>query len=191
MIFLKRILAYLIDCIILFFVITVVNLFIPVNGDAIEMSNKLTSLMEEYVSQEITAEEFNEQTLDLNYKITKATYISSITSIVIYILYFVVFQAYNNGQTLGKKLFKIQVMKQDDSKADINTLLIRSLIPYGILVNFILVILILFVGKSFYMSANNILSNIHMIVIFATLVMMMIKSKGIHDYMAKTKVTEV
>ena len=191
MIFLKRILAYLIDCIILFFVITVVNLFIPVNGDAIEMSNKLTSLMEEYVSQEITAEEFNEQTLDLNYKITKATYISSIASIVIYILYFVVFQAYNNGQTLGKKLFKIQVMKQDDSKADINTLLIRSLIPYGILVNFILVVLILFVGKSFYMSANNILSNIHMIVIFATLVMMMIKSKGIHDYMAKTKVTEV
>ena len=105
--------------------------------------------------------------------ISKETYISTVVSIVIYILYFVVFQAYNNGQTLGKKVFKIQVVKNDDSMVDINTLLIRSLIPYGILVNFISLVLILFVGKGLYNNISTILSNTHLIVIFITIIMMM------------------
>jgi len=189
--FFKRILAYLIDCAILFFAITVLNLFIPVNSRALESSDKLTELMSQYMEQKITIEEFNEETQELNYIITKGTYISSIVSIGVYILYFVVFQAYNNGQTFGKKLFKIQVLKENDRQVDMNTLLIRCLIPYGVLVNFILVVMILFVSQSFYINTSSILSSIHTIVIFITLVMMAIKSKGIHDYLSKTKVVEV
>ena len=143
------------------------------------------------MEQKITIEEFNEETQELNYIITKGTYISSIVSIGVYILYFVVFQAYNNGQTFGKKLFKIQVLKENDRQVDMNTLLIRCLIPYGVLVNFILVVMILFVSQSFYINTSSILSSIHTIVIFITLVMMAIKSKGIHDYLSKTKVVEV
>ena len=191
MMFFKRVLAYLIDCIILFFAITLVNLFIPINGSALEANDKLIDLMGEYTEQKITIDEFNEQTQNLNYTITKGTYISTIASIVIYILYFVVFQAYNSGQTLGKKLFKIQVLKEDDKQVDINTMLIRCLIPYGILVNFILVVMILFVGKNFYINASSVLNSIHTIVIFVTLFMMVIKSKGIHDYLSKTKVVEL
>jgi len=189
--FLKRILAYLVDCIILFFVITILNLFIPVNGNAEELSNKLLDLTNNYMEQKITIEEFNDEAETLNYEITKATYISSIVSIAVYILYFVVFQAYNNGQTLGKKLFKLQVVKKDDSMVDMNTLLIRCLIPYGILVNFILVIFILFAGKGLYNNVSTILNNIHMTIIFITLIMMMFKSKGIHDYLARTKVEQI
>ena len=191
MMFFKRVLAYLIDCIILFFAITLVNLFIPINGSAMEASDKLTELMSEYIEQKITVEEFNEETQNINYTITKGTYISSNVAIGIYILYFVVYQGYNNGQTFGKRLFKIQVLKEDDRQVDINTLLIRCLIPYGILVNFILVVMILFVGKSFYINASSILNSIHTIVIFVTLFMMAIKSKGIHDYLSKTKVVNV
>lgn len=191
MMFFKRVLAYLIDCIILFFAITLVNLFIPINGSVVEANDKLIDLMGEYTEQKITIDEFNEQTQNLNYTITKGTYISTIASIVIYILYFVVFQAYNSGQTLGKKLFKIQVLKEDDKQVDINTMLIRCLIPYGILVNFILVVMILFVGKNFYINASSVLNSIHTIVIFVTLFMMVIKSKGIHDYLSKTKVVKL
>lgn len=191
MLFFKRILAYILDCIILFFAITIVNLFIPINSTATELSNKLTNLMNDYMEQNITTEEFNEEAKTINYQLAKETYISSIASIVVYILYFVVFQAYNNGQTLGKKLLKIQVVKKDESMVDINTLLIRSLIPYGILINFILVILILFANQGLYTNISNILNNVHTIVIFITLVMMMIKSRGTHDYLAKTKVEQI
>ena len=189
-IFFKRILAYVIDCTILFFVMVLVNLFIPVFGDIEELNARLTTSMDNYTTGDITMDEFVEESNDISYNLMKATYISSIAGIVIYILYFVVFQAYNNGQTLGKKWLKLQVIKMDNSNVDINSLLRRSLFPYGILVNFILVILLLFTSKSVYLNINTILSNIQTIIIFITLIMMFIKERGVHDYLANTKVIE-
>lgn len=189
-IFFKRILAYIIDCVILFFVMLVVNLFIPTFGDVEELNTRLTTSMESYTSGELTVDEFLEESEDISYDIMKATYISSIAGIVVYLLYFVVFQAYNNGQTLGKKWLKLQVVKTDDSNVDMNSLLRRSLFPYGILVNFILVVALLFASKHAYLSINTILSNIQMIIIFITIIMMFMKDRGIHDYLANTKVIE-
>ena len=189
-VFFKRILAYLIDCTILFFAMVLVNLFVPVFGDIEELNARLTTSMDNYTSGEITMDEFAEKSNDISYDLMKATYISSIAGIVVYILYFVVFQAYNNGQTLGKKWLKLQVVKTDNNNVDINSLLRRSLFPYGILINFILVILLLFTSKSVYLNINTILSNIQIIIIFITLIMMFIKERGIHDYLANTKVIE-
>lgn len=189
-IFFKRILAYIIDCVILFFAMLVVNLFIPTFGDVEELNTRLTTSIESYTSGELTVDEFLEESEDISYDIMKATYISSIAGIVVYLLYFVVFQAYNNGQTLGKKWLKLQVVKTDDSNVDMNSLLRRSLFPYGILVNFILVVALLFASKHAYLSINTILSNIQMIIIFITLIMMFMKDRGIHDYLANTKVIE-
>lgn len=189
-IFFKRILAYIIDCVILFFAMLVVNLFIPTFGDVEELNTRLTTSMESYTSGELTVDEFLEESEDISYDIMKATYISSIAGIVVYLLYFVVFQAYNNGQTLGKKWLKLQVVKTDDSNVDMNSLLRRSLFPYGILVNFILVVALLFASKHAYLSINTILSNIQMIIIFITIIMMFMKDRGIHDYLANTKVIE-
>ena len=155
-----------------------------------ELNTRLTTSMESYTSGELTVDEFLEESEDISYDIMKATYISSIAGIVVYLLYFVVFQAYNNGQTLGKKWLKLQVVKTDDSNVDMNSLLRRSLFPYGILVNFILVVALLFASKHAYLSINTILSNIQMIIIFITLIMMFMKDRGIHDYLANTKVIE-
>ncbi len=187
----KRIGAYILDCVILFFALTMVSLFVPVFGNVENLNDRTLEIMEEYINEEITEDKFIEESNNINYEISKATYIQTIVGIVIYILYFVVFQAYNNGQTLGKKVFKIQVLKTNGERPDINCLISRCLIPYGILVNFILVILILFASKEVYLNLNTILSNIHTVVIFLTIIMMFIKGRGIQDYLANTKVEEV
>ena len=49
------------------------------------------------------------------------------------------------------------IFVNDDSKIDINTMLIRCLIPYGILVNFLSVVFILFLSKSTYINVSGIL----------------------------------
>ena len=189
--FFKRISAYLIDCIILFFVITLVNFFIPISAETKDLNDKFFKVSQEYLEEKITVVEYNEQLEEVNYKLAKATYISSVVSIGIYILYFVVYQAYNNGQTLGKKLFKIQVVKTDDSMVDMNSLLVRGLIPYGLLVNLILNISILFINQSGYVLLSTLLNNAHLIIIVITLIMMMIKSRGIHDILSRTKVVQM
>ena len=187
----KRCGAFLLDCLILFIVLTTITLFVPTFGNVEGLTEETFEIMEEYVNEEITKDKFIEESNNISYELSKGTYLYTIVGIVIYILYFVVFQAYNNGQTLGKKVFKIQVLKIDDELPDKNCLLIRSLIPYGILVNFVLVVAILFVNKDIYLNINTILNNIHMYVIIISVILMFIKGRGIQDYLAKTKVEEV
>ena len=188
--FLKRVGAYLLDCTILFFALILVNLFVPTFGNIRELNERLTDMTDKYMAHEITAKELTEESQDINYDISKATYLSSIAGVVIYILYFVVLPVYNNGQTLMKKVFKIKVLKTDDSKVDINTMFIRCLLPYGILMNLVLVLLLLFVSKSLYLNINSALSTIHMFLMIITIIMMATQKRGLHDYMANTKVEE-
>ena len=188
---LKRIGAFLVDCAILFFVLTITNLFIPKFVEVETLSDRTFEITQKYVDQEITEEKFIEETNNINYELSRGTYLSTISSIVIYILYFVVFQAYNRGQTLGKKLFRLQVLKTNGELPDINSLTGRCLIPYGILVNFISVILILFASKDIYLSVDGILGYVHIFVIFISIILMFINGRGIQDYLANTKVEEI
>ena len=190
-IFFKRLGAFFVDCIILYFVLTIITPLIPTTIDVENLNNQSIEILEKYMNEEITDEKFVEDTNDISYKLSKGTYLSSIAGIVIYILYFVVYQSYNNGQTLGKKLFKIRVVKMDDTNPGINSLLKRCLIPYGILVNFILAVLILVASKNIYITTNTILAYIHVIVLFVSIITMMVKSRGLHDYLANTKIEEV
>ncbi len=189
--FLKRVGAYLLDCTILFFALILVNLFVPTFGNISELNERLTDMTDKYMAHEITAKELTEESQDINYDISKATYLSSIAGVVIYILYFVVLPVYNNGQTLMKKVFKIKVLKTDDSKVDINTMFLRCLLPYGVLMNLVLVLLLLFVSKSLYLNINSALSTIHMFLMIITIIMMATQKRGLHDYIANTKVEEI
>ena len=190
-IFFKRICAFLIDCVILYLAITLIGSFVPVSSNLNNLNNQTIELMNKYLNAEVSEDKFIEETNNLNYEISKATYLNSIVGIVIYILYFIVYQSYNNGQTLGKKWMKIQVLKQDDSKVDVNSLLFRALIPYGIFVNILCLILLISLNKSTYMPLSVWLNNIHLIVIGVTIIMMSVKGRGLHDVLAKTKVKEL
>ena len=88
-------------------------------------------------------------------------------------------------------MFKIRVVKTDEDVPSINTLIRRCLIPYGILVNFLLSILILILSKDMYNTMNVILTNAHFFVIGITIILMLIKKRGVHDYLANTKVEEI
>lgn len=189
--FFKRLGAFFLDCSILFFVLTLINLFIPTFVDVDDLNDRTMDITEKYINGEVTQETFVEETNEISYLLQKGTYLTTIAGIVVYILYFVVYQAYNNGQTLGKKALKIRVLKTNDDAPGINTLIKRCFIPYGILINFILAILILIVSKNIYNMANVILTNLHFIVLGMTILTMLIKKRGLHDYLANTKVEEV
>ncbi len=190
----KRIIAYLIDCFILFVVLTILGLVIPTFGNINEINNELEEVLNNatnITNDEDVANEQIEKLNNLSYDLAKATYLTTVVGIVVYILYFVVYQARNNGQTLGKKLMKIRVVKNDGTVPDINTLIKRCLIPYGILINIILLILLLIISKASYISISSIIQEIHIGVLLVTIIMIVVKGRGIHDYIAGTKVENV
>ena len=188
--FSQRVLAFLIDLVLISMITSLITMFVPVNDTATKLYEEQNRVLEDYVDGTVSMEEYVNQMVDLSYDISKQTVIVSIVTIVISLLYYVVYPCYNNGQTFGKKLMKIKIKKTNDKELSMNDLLIRSMINNSVLVSIINVILVLFLSKDLYLSTSSLVSFIQYLVLIISLIMIAFtkNAQGLHDKVAKTEV---
>lgn len=186
----KRFFAYIIDIFIVLVIANLITMFIPISEKTQDYYKELQTTQKKMYDKEIDVKEYTDIVLEDNYNISKGTVLISLTSIIIYILYFVVYQVYNNGQTVGKKLMKIKVKSITDEPLSINTMLFRALIIYGIAANIINLILILLLKKELCLSISNTISIIQSLIVIISVFMILFskQKKGIHDIITKTEV---
>ena len=186
----KRILAYLIDILIVTCIATILTMFIPVSEEYTNQMNELNAVLEDYSSGDISETEYLEKFSDISYIVNKESVQVSIVSVVLSTIYFVVLAYYMNGQTFGKKIMKIQVVSANSKKLTMNNYLIRSLLVDSILMNAISIVAILFLEKSSYLKVYDVTSTIFgaiYVVIFA-MILFRQDGRGLHDLLANTKV---
>lgn len=132
---------------------------------------------------------------DLAYKIAKNSSISSAIYIIVTILYFGIFNLVTDGQTLGKKLFKLKIVSSvsDDSKPNIVSYLIRSVLLYNTIYYLVSLIGIYTLNKENYYLVTNIVYQIqyYIQIIIICMVMLRADGRGLHDILAKTKVISI
>lgn len=130
---------------------------------------------------------------DYAYKIVKLSVIQKIISVLCILMYFVVIQYYLNGQTLGKKLMKIQVKSNSDKELNIFNYLIRSLILNEVFISILNIICSLTLTKSGYIAYNQVIYYVTYIIEMTIIFMIMFdkNSRGLHDYAANTKVVDL
>lgn len=186
----KRFFAYIIDIFIVLVIANLITMFIPISEKTQDYYKELQTTQKKMYDKEIDVKEYTDIVLEDNYNISKGTVLISLTSIIIYILYFVVYQVYNNGQTVGKKLMKIKVKSITDESLSINTMLFRTLIIYGIAANIINLMLILLLKKELYLSISNTISIIQSLIVIISVFMILFskQKRGIHDIITKTEV---
>lgn len=187
----KRIFSYIIDLLIVSVVSTLLTSFIPLNDRYSKVEEELLIIVEQYVQKEIDDKTYLDQVNDLSYIITKETVVVQIVSTMITLVYFVVFQYYFNGQTLGKKLMKIKVVSNDENKKiNMNNFLIRSLIIDSILLNLVSIITILLLNQNAYFKTYDIATYIFLIIYIVSYIMISFRKdeRGLHDILAGTKV---
>ena len=186
----KRFFAYIIDIFIVLVIANLITMFIPISEKTQDYYKELQTTQKKMYDKEIDVKEYTDIVLEDNYNISKGTVLISVTSIIIYILYFVVYQVYNNGQTVGKKLMKIKVKSITDESLSINTMLFRALIIYGIATNIINLILILLLKKELYLSISNTISILQSLIVIISVFMILFskQKRGIHDIITKTEV---
>ncbi len=186
----KRFFAYIIDIFIVLVIANLITMFIPISEKTQDYYKELQTTQKKMYDKEIDVKEYTDIVLEDNYNISKGTVLISLTSIIIYILYFVVYQVYNNGQTVGKKLMKIKVKSITDESLSINTMLFRALIIYGIAANIINLMLILLLKKELYLSISNTISIIQSLIVIISVFMIIFskQKRGIHDIITKTEV---
>ena len=190
--FSQRLLAFLLDVVILSIITTLITAFIPLNDNASKLYEEQNQILEDYVGGTSSMEDYVNQMVDIEYDIAKYTVVSSIIAVVISLLYYVVYPCYNNGQTFGKKLMKIRIKKTNDKDLSMNDLLIRSMVNNSILLNIICIALVLFLSKDLYLTTTSLFSGIQYLVMIISVIMIAFtkNAQGLHDKLAKTEVVQ-
>lgn len=188
--FMQRFLAYFIDIIILSIVISLFTMSFS-NSKLEQINNELseatTNLINATNGSDATAlNELNEKITDLEYRYQKASVLPNSISLVIYIAYFIIFQFFYKGQTIGKKCLKIRVVNKEEKEPSLTTIFLRTFITQGILVTFLSLITIVLLPKDLYLgfySVINVLSSIF-IIVCALMVLYRKDRRGLHDMIA-------
>lgn len=192
---LKRIGAYVIDMIIILLVARLIGSVLPNQEKINEISLKSQSVIEEF-SNAINSEDeealmiANEKMSSLNYQLSKESIFNDLVLVGLYFLYFIVFQRYNNGQTLGKKLFKIEIIDEEDV-VSFKKLLIRGVLLYAMVFSIIDILLVIIFKESMYISISTWVSLIKYFTLLCCFLPILFGKKGLHDKIAGTTVVLV
>lgn len=133
----RRISAFLIDVFLVTFVSTIfssisyVNPFIENYKVAYDEYREIYKSESESVLTNPTIKnvvDYSNKMSKQIYKIDYSMLFNNIYYLVFSFLYFVLFAYFTNGQTLGKKLFKLKVVRQDGEKVKLSNLMLRTLL---------------------------------------------------------------
>lgn len=196
---LKRVMAYVIDMLIvtIFLSLFVGQKFInPYVDEFNENYNAYMELIEEAQDDKVDADssEYKDNIVQLYYNVNKYKVVSSSISLVVTFLYFGVLQWGLNGQTFGKKIMKIRVVSNnEDKKVSVWKYSLRTIILNNTVFSLILIVGVYLFGAKQYYDIMGVVSYLQLLVTTIILLMIVLRKdfRGLHDFAAGTKVIDL
>lgn len=190
----RRICAYAIDYIFIILLSTMVSgirFLNPSYDNYVSAYDEYATMYEKIADGDLELVNSNEFK-DIYYNLDKYSVSVSISTIVIYLLYFVGFQKWNHNQTLGKKAFNIAVTSKNE-KVTVWQMLLRSIIIYNIIFEVLSLLSLWIFDANTYLYIDMTLTFIAMVFFYINggIVIFSKKHLGIHDIICKTEVKEV
>lgn len=187
--FLKRMGAFIIDGFIFSLIFGIFMMLIPESSNVTNLNNELATLSESVLNKEISLSIYFNQYAGIVHSLDKELFLSNLFNFMLMIGYFVILPFYYNGQTLGKKILKIKVVK-DSGELTINDLLIRNIITNGLLFSLIGFAIIFIAGDITYFTIISILGIVEFLLVIISVFMVLYRhdKKGLHDLLCKTSV---
>ena len=188
--FFPRLAAFILDIILVALMSSCITLALPSNDNKDKYQKEYDAIQQDFINKEIELDEYINKSVDVVYDIDYNNVPAMIVEIVVFTGYFAIFQFYNKGQTLGKKIMKIKVVNKDGNETTLNQMVCRALIANSILINLLIVGSVLFVSRSYYFYVSLSLQGLTAIILIVSLVMILIRKDGksLHDLVCKTKV---
>lgn len=196
---LKRVMAYIIDILIVMIVTSMIGNLSIINPYVDEYQENYDEYMEivgqaQDEGSAFDAEEYEDNIISLYYNINKYNVVRSCISIVGTLLYFVVLQWALKGQTIGKKIMKIKVVaKSDDRELNIGNYFVRSLILNSIIFSVLFIVGVYIFEAQGYYTFAMVISYLQTLVITIIMLMVVLRKdfRGLHDMLAGTKVIDL
>jgi len=162
-----------------------------------EYDSKCLFIVDDYNSNKMTDEFYNEQVDYYYYNLEKNSVVGYLFNIGACILYFVFFQGFTGGQTLGKKIMRLKIVSnKDNKKVSYKQLLVRTLLlPINTMFQntiycLLMLVAILAIPKNLFGQVTDILYFIsYLISLGIIFTIAFYKGKvGLHDMLGHTKV---
>ena len=187
--FIQRLIAFMIDILLVYTVASLVATPFIDTKESEKITEEISELINQTTNQEITTREFADRNMDLSYQMARKNGFISLISIIVNILYFVVFQLYNKVQTIGKQIMKIRI-KSDLDELTMNQMIFRSFIANSILLDIITFMFMLSNSRLVYFYGITTFGTIQYTITFVSIFMVLIRKDGraTHDLLVKTRV---
>lgn len=190
--FVQRFVAFLLDIFILSSIASLIS-YPFLDAKSIDKLNKNSSeVIEKYTTGEIDMDTYVDEVKGISYQLSQKQGVVSLVTLFLAVLYFIVYQYYNNGQTIGKKLMKIKVVSSTDKEITMDSFIFRSLIVNSILVDMISFAIVIFGNETAYFYGVAICGIIKytLLLICGFMVMWSKSGLGLHDRIAHTTVVK-
>ncbi|MDD2435413.1 MAG: RDD family protein [Bacilli bacterium] len=191
--FKKRFLAYFLDITLVLVVLTILTPLVIDQDNYNKLNKELLAVGEKRFDKEITSTQYINRSASIFHQMDKERVLVSILNISCILIYFVIIPVYRNGQTYGKKLLKIKVVRNDDKVLTTNDLLFRNIFINGLGYMITCLAVVYFIPSYAYFVLSSILSFVQITLVFTSAFMILYRhdKKGLHDLWTKTQVVEI
>lgn len=188
--FVKRVIAYLIDFIIVTLLATVISMIFIRNDDYQVKTEQLMDLTRKYTTNEITREEYTKQFDEMNYYLTKDGVGTTVINFSVAIIYYVILCYLCHGITLGKYIMKLRIVGANNKELNVGNYFIRSLFVNMTLSNLISILFVYTMSKDTFVSIYPKVSSVLTLFLLATILFIMYRNdgRGLHDLIANTMI---
>ena len=165
-----------------------------------DYGNKCLMIVKDYNSNKMTDEYYSEKVDYYYYRLEKNSIVVYIVNIIAFMLYFVFFQGFTGGQTLGKKITRLKVVStKEDEKLSYKQLFKRTLfLPINTMfssITYCIIMLgcILVLPENLFTPVTDFLYFInYMVILGIVFTISFNKGKvGLHDMVAHTRIMEM
>ena len=196
---LKRVMAYIIDILIVSIIATMISsvgLINPYKDEYEEAYDEYADVVAQIQEEGsgVDRDASEDELITLYYNVNKYNVVRSGISVVCTILYFALLQSLMNGQTIGKKIMKIRVVaNKDDKKLNFGNFLIRSVILNNVIFSVLFIVGIYLFDVSGYYNYSIVVSYLQMLLLTVIMLMVVLRKdfRGLHDFAAGTKVIDL
>lgn len=189
--FSNRFLAYLIDIIIVSLVFLCLNSLMPKNHNISVLENEITDLRSSYLKKEIDTKVYFNRYALIRKNLDQQYIPSNLLNVIIILCYFVLVPYYWDGKTIGKKIFKLKIVKSEpNEKVSLNNYLVRSIINNGVLCFLISMSTVFLFDDSKYLLITIICGILQFLLVIISGFMIIYRhdKKGVHDLVSGTQV---
>ena len=188
--FFPRMIAFLIDLVIVGFVCSLLSLPFINEDNSEKISNEVNEIVSKAANQEISLDTYFTELVPLIYESERQNGAYTIIMLLVSIFYYIVFQ-FHTGQTLGKKIFNIKLVS-NNGDLTMNQMVFRGLIINSILFSLLTFVFLLFSNSKTFFIADLTLASLYYLILLISSFMIIYRKdhRGLHDIICNTKVVK-